>query len=83
MNLALLLLLTQTTPPPTPPLVEIQNLSPHEHRMSGFVLAAPQELKIQAIGAEPWPDRLRTREDEPERPCHGCHNVTRRKAVSS
>jgi hypothetical protein len=68
MSLVLLVLLTQTQapapPPPPPPLVDIQNLTPREHRMSGFVLAAPQELKIQAVGAEPWPDRLRARGDE-------------------
>src|SRR5687767_11939121 len=58
MNLALLLLLQSQ------PLVGIQELSPREHRVSAFVLAAPQELTIQAVGAEPWPDRLRTRDDE-------------------
>lgn len=58
MTLALLLLLAQT------PLVDIQNLSTREHRMSAFVLNAPQELTITAVGAEPWPDRLRSREDK-------------------
>ena len=57
MTLALLLLLAQT------PLVDIQNLSTREHRMSAFVLNAPQELTLTAVGAEPWPDRLRSRED--------------------
>src|SRR5216117_2149891 len=58
MHLALLLVLAQT------PLVDIQNLSPREYRVSGFVLTAPQDLKLSAIGAEPWPDRLRSRDDE-------------------
>src|SRR6267142_1436735 len=58
MPLALLLVLAQT------PLVDIQNLSPREYRVSGFVLTAPQDLNLSAIGAEPWPDRLRSRDDE-------------------
>ena len=58
MHLALLLVLAQTQ------LVDIQNLSPREYRVSGFVLTAPQDLKLSAIGAEPWPDRLRSRDDE-------------------
>src|SRR5205809_88714 len=58
MHLALLLVLAQT------PLVDIQNLTPREHRVSVFVLTAPQDLTISAVGAEPWPDRLRTRDDE-------------------
>jgi hypothetical protein len=61
MNLALLPLLlfvqSQT-------IVDIQELTPAEHRMSAFVLSAPQELRITAVGAEPWPDRLRARDDE-------------------
>lgn len=60
MNLAVLLLLAQAPQP----LVDIQNLSTREHRMSAFVLTSPQELTIKAVGAEPWPDRLRTRDDE-------------------
>jgi len=59
MTLALLLLLVQSQT-----IVDIQDLTTREHRMSAFVLAAPQELKIQAVGAEPWPDRLRSRDDE-------------------
>jgi hypothetical protein len=58
MTLALLLVLAQSQT-----LVEIRDLGPREHRMSAFVLAAPQELKIRAVGAEPWPDRLRARDD--------------------
>src|SRR2546425_12020831 len=58
MHLALLLVLAQTQ------LVDIQNLAPRELRVSAFVLTAPQDLKISAVGAEPWPDRLRTRDDE-------------------
>jgi len=45
-------------------LVNIQDLTPQEHRVAAFVLTAPQELKIAAVGAEPWPDRLRSRDDE-------------------
>src|SRR5881397_293069 len=58
MHLALLLVLAQTQ------LVDIQNLSPREHRVSVFVLATPQDLKVSAVGAEPWPDRLRSRDDD-------------------
>src|SRR5258706_578560 len=58
MPLALLLVLAQT------PLVDIQNLSPREYRVSGFVLMAPQDRNLSAIGPEPWPDRLRSRDDE-------------------
>src|SRR6266567_3540509 len=58
MHLALLLVLAQTQ------LVDIQNLPPREHRVSVFVLAAPQDLKISAVGAEPRPDRLRSRDDD-------------------
>ena len=45
-------------------LVNIQDLTPQEHRVAAFVLTAPQELKIAAVGAEPWPDRLRSRDDK-------------------
>ena len=58
MHLALLLILAQTQ------LVDIQNLTPRELRVSAFVLTAPQDLTLSAVGAEPWPDRLRTRDDE-------------------
>ena len=58
MHLALLLVLAQAQ------LVDIQNLTPREHRVSVFVLTAPQDLQISAVGAEPWPDRLRTRDDQ-------------------
>jgi len=58
---ALLLLLVQTQVPT--PLVDIQNLTPREHRVSVFVLPGPQDVTISAVGAEPWPDRLRTRDD--------------------
>src|SRR3989442_8138685 len=58
MHLALLLVLAQTQ------LVDIQSLTPREHRVSVFVLTAPQDLKLSAVGAEPWPDRLRSRDDE-------------------
>src|SRR5438094_8590058 len=58
MHLALLLVLAQTQ------LVDIQNLTPREHRVSVFVLEAPQDLKVSAVGAEPWPDRLRSRDDD-------------------
>src|SRR6267378_7482054 len=58
MHLALLLILAQTQ------LVDIQNLTPREHRVSVFVLTAPHDLKLSAVAAEPWPDRLRNRDDE-------------------
>ncbi|HWC72524.1 MAG TPA: hypothetical protein VG454_01205 [Gemmatimonadales bacterium] len=58
MTLALLLVLAQN-----PPLVDIRGLTPREHQVTGFVLTAPQELQITAVGAEPWPDRLRSRDD--------------------
>ena len=66
MNLVLLLLLAQTqaVPPAPQPLVEIQNLSTREHRMTAFLLTAAQELTVTAVGAEPWPDRLRSRDEE-------------------
>src|SRR5439155_19769292 len=57
MSLPLLLLLAQTQ------LVDIQDLTPREHRVSVFVLAAAQDVQVTAVGAEPWPDRLRTRDD--------------------
>src|SRR6266852_9967620 len=58
MPLPLLLVLAQTQ------LVEIQKLAPRELRVSAFVLTVPQDLKVSAVGAEPWPDRLRTRDDQ-------------------
>src|SRR2546423_15172135 len=44
-------------------LVNIQDLSPQEHRSAAFALSAPQEIRITAIGAEPWPDQYRTRDE--------------------
>ena len=38
-------------------LVDIHDLSPREHRAAGFVLAAPQELRVAAVGADPRPER--------------------------
>ncbi|HYX81988.1 MAG TPA: hypothetical protein VE714_06310 [Gemmatimonadales bacterium] len=58
MHLALLVVLAQTQ------LVDIHDLAIREHRMSAFVLPVAQDVQITAIGAEPWPDRLRSREDE-------------------
>ena len=58
MHLALLLVLAQTQ------LVDIQNLTPRDHRVSVFVLTAPQDLKVLAVAAEPWPDQLRSRDDD-------------------
>src|SRR6267142_3190428 len=58
MHLALLLVLAQTQ------LVDIQSLNPREHRVSVFVLTAPQDLKLSAVAAEPWPDRVRSRDAE-------------------
>ena len=59
MNLALLLVLAQT-----PTLVDIRDPSPKEHRVAGFVLDVPLELRITAVGAEPWPDRLRELDED-------------------
>ena len=47
-----------------PTLVDIRDLGTEEHRVAGFVLTSPQDVKITAVGAEPWPDRLRERGDE-------------------
>jgi len=58
MPLACLLILAQMQ------LVDMQNLTTREHRVSVFVLPAAQEVQITAVGAEPWPDRLRNRGDE-------------------
>src|SRR2546421_5523867 len=44
-------------------LVNIQDLSPQEHRSAAFALSAPQEIRITAIGAEPWPEQYRTRDE--------------------
>ena len=63
MPLSLLLALVQN-PAPSPALVDIRDLSPHEHRAAVFVLTTSQEVKISAVGAEPWPDKLRARDDE-------------------
>ena len=38
-------------------LVNIHDLTPREHRTAGFVLAAPQELRVVAVGADPRPER--------------------------
>lgn len=59
MALALILVLAQAQV--ATPLVQIQNLTPREQRVSTFVLPRAQDVTISAIGAEPWPDRLRTR----------------------
>src|SRR5712671_230833 len=59
MHLPLLLVVLAQTQ-----LVDIQDLTPREHRVSAFVLTAPQDVQVSAVGAEPWPDRLRTRDDE-------------------
>src|SRR5919108_2055677 len=61
MPLALLLALVQT---PTPNLVAIRDLQPREHREAVFVLTAPQTLTVSAVGAEPWPDKFRARDQE-------------------
>ena len=58
MTWALLLVLAQN-----PTLIDIRDLSPREHRVAAFVLTSPQEVTITAVGAEPWPDRWRSRDD--------------------
>ena len=57
MTLALFVVLVQTQ------LVAVHDLTPREHRVRAFVLTASQELKLIAVGAEPWPDKLRNRDD--------------------
>ena len=56
-----LLLLAQSQ---GPILVDIHDLSQREHHSGFFVLTAPQDVQITAVGAEPWPDRLRQRDDD-------------------
>src|SRR3989449_4348980 len=63
MPLALLLALAQTPALP-PALVDMRDLTPREHRAAVFVLTTSQEVKLSAVGAEPWPDQLRTRDAE-------------------
>ena len=41
----------------SPSLVDIHDLSPREHRTAGFVLTAPQDLRVAAVGADPRPER--------------------------
>ena len=57
--LLMLLLLWAQTQGPAPILVNIHDLTPREYRTSGFVLPVAQDVQITAVGAEPWPDRLR------------------------
>lgn len=66
MPLALLLALAQApqTPAPSPGLVDIRDLNPREHRAAVFVLTTSQDVKVSAVGAEPWPDQLRIRDAE-------------------
>lgn len=45
-------------------LVSIRALSPQEYRAEGFVLAGPQTVRIEAVGAEPRPERRRFRGDD-------------------
>lgn len=65
MNALLLVLLAAQAPPPTAsPLVQMRDLSPREHRVAGFVLAATQDVRVEAVGAEPRPGRRTDRDDE-------------------
>ena len=45
-------------------LVDIQDLTPREYRTAGFVLTAPQQLRIAAVGADPLPERNKGEDDE-------------------
>ena len=63
MPLMLVLLLAQAQGA-APVLVDIRDLTPREYRASAFVLTAPQDVQITAVGAEPWPDRLRQRDEK-------------------
>lgn len=38
-------------------LVSLRNLSPFEYRSRGFVLSTAQDVRIQAVGAEPAPEK--------------------------
>jgi hypothetical protein len=38
-------------------IVDIHDLTPREHRVAGFALAAPQALRVAAVGADPRPER--------------------------
>jgi len=42
---------------PAQTLVDIHDLTPREHRTAGFVLAAAQQLRVAAVGADPRPER--------------------------
>ena len=68
MTLAFLVLIAQAqaaTPAPLAQrLIDLQELSPSDHKVGAFVLAAPQQLTVDAVAAEPWPDRLRSRGEE-------------------
>ena len=48
----------------TRPLVDIQDLTPREHRSAGILLTAALELRIVAVGAEPRLDRRREGRDD-------------------
>lgn len=48
---------------PVQTIVDIHGLTPREHRVAAFVLAAPQELRVTAVGAEPRPRRLQQDRD--------------------
>jgi hypothetical protein len=45
-------------------MVDIRELTPREHRVAGFVLAARQELRVTAVGADPQPERDRSSRDK-------------------
>ena len=49
---------------PAQTLVDIHDLTPREHRTAGFVLAAAQELRITAVGADPRPERRERRDKD-------------------
>jgi hypothetical protein len=46
-----------TTLVQTQTLVDIHDLTPREHRVAGFVLTSPQDLRVAAVGADPRPER--------------------------
>ncbi|HKC38772.1 MAG TPA: hypothetical protein VKC15_04450 [Gemmatimonadales bacterium] len=57
MTLTTLLAVATLSQSPAQTLVDIHDLTPREHRTAGFVLAAPQELRVAAVGADPRPER--------------------------